>query len=274
LPDALQQRAEQRQALLDRIVERLKADERFVAAWLTGSLGRQTGDSLSDIDLTIVVRERAFETLGGRPWMIAGRTTGARLALFKQFGEPAIIHENQHNAPDDGSFTAVINADHGITVDWTLVSEHKAVMPAVAVTLFDKTDHPFDEKQDAAQSQQERAEAASERVAFFWMMMTVVVKYMLRRDQVYFHMLADMVERTLTEVARLVEGRSWTYRSGSAVRLAVTQREQIALVRQLAARMLELMPQVVTLGGYIPDDPMRVIEQLLSLSPTDESNGA
>lgn len=46
-----------RDALLQHMLAVLRADERFVAAWLTGSLARGEGDDLSDLDLSVVVAD-------------------------------------------------------------------------------------------------------------------------------------------------------------------------------------------------------------------------
>jgi len=40
-----------REAFLSGIVSSLSADERFIAAWLTGSLSHGNADALSDLDL-------------------------------------------------------------------------------------------------------------------------------------------------------------------------------------------------------------------------------
>src|SRR5512140_2802712 len=101
----MQDRKQARDALCKRIETVLKADDRFVAAWLIGSLGRHSGDELSDIDLFVAVNEQIFATFCSQPWITAGRTTEERFALFAQFGEPVIIHENHRNAPDGGTFT-------------------------------------------------------------------------------------------------------------------------------------------------------------------------
>ncbi len=268
LQDLLTGREEARQALLDRIVQVLKTDDRFMVAWLTG---RHGADAFSDIDVTAVVRKQDVDSLCARPWLIAGRTTEGRLALFRQFGEPAIIHENHHNAPDDGTFTCVIYSENALTVDWTLASEKQVSYPSLAELLFNKTQRSFRKKQDSVKTQEERARVVSERVAFFWMMMTITTKFMLRHDTVFFHMLVDGLERTLVEVSRLAEARTWEYHSGSVVKLAISQHEQAALIRGLAERMLALMPKVVELGGSVPDEPMRVIDQLLEFGSAEES---
>lgn len=49
--DLLRLREEERDRLLDRLVASLERDERVVAAWLSGSLGRGTADAWSDVDV-------------------------------------------------------------------------------------------------------------------------------------------------------------------------------------------------------------------------------
>ena len=49
---------QQREELLHKIIETLSIDERFIAAWLTGSYARQEQDAFSDIDLTLLVADR------------------------------------------------------------------------------------------------------------------------------------------------------------------------------------------------------------------------
>ena len=46
-----EQYAHNRDRLFQRILTYLQTDERFVAAWLTGSFGRGEEDNLSDFDL-------------------------------------------------------------------------------------------------------------------------------------------------------------------------------------------------------------------------------
>src|SRR5512143_811598 len=94
-----------RDELLARIIHALSNDERFVAAWLTGSFGRNDADALSDLDLTLVVSDAYSGNLCKRNEQVSSQTTAERLDLFSQFGTPAIIHENNHNAPEGGTFT-------------------------------------------------------------------------------------------------------------------------------------------------------------------------
>lgn len=266
----IEQRKEGRKLLLQHITDVLRADDRFVAAWLTGSLGRAGGgDGLSDIDISVVVEASYFPTLCQRPWIVAGRTIDERLKLFEKFGEPIIIHENNNNVAGEGTFTSVIYRADALTVDWTLLAPENIAQPPFYQLLFSKADIPFLQK-NREQTQQERAGAASERVAFFWMMLTITIKYMLRLDIVFFHMLLDGLHRTLMEATYLIEGRAWVYHSGSQVRLAITQREQRRAIQDIAAQMQVLMPKLAALGGYLPNDPMSAVDYLLAFSPEED----
>lgn len=51
-------------AFAERAADRLRADERVRALWLTGSLAAGTGDALSDVDLRAAVRADDFATIG------------------------------------------------------------------------------------------------------------------------------------------------------------------------------------------------------------------
>ncbi len=255
-----------REKLLHQITGALTNDERFVAAWLIGSLGRGAGDDLSDLDLVVVVDAKYAETLCRRPWLVAGRTTDERYALFAQFGEPTIIHENHYNAPNAGTFTSVTYSGDALTVDWTLLPQEGVILPISARVLVNKVNLPV--KENCPRTQEEQAADASEKIAFFWMMMVVTAKYMLRNDPVYFHILLHTLHRSLSEVSHLIEGNEWVYRSGSEAKLVVSQRGQQAVLQQLSVQMQTLMPKVVALGGYVPNDPMSAVETLLKLSTT------
>src|SRR5512134_2357752 len=97
-----------RNVLITSLVTELSNDERIVAAWLTGSYGRNEADAVSDLDLTAVVAEPHHTMLCARQEQVSHTTAAERLELFRRFGEPAIIHENNHNAPENGTFTFVL----------------------------------------------------------------------------------------------------------------------------------------------------------------------
>lgn len=272
-PNTIQGYAANRIKLLEHITRVLKEDDRFVAAWLTGSFGRGDADSLSDLDLTVVVENTFAKTLCLRPHQVGASTTPERYALFSQFGQPHIIHENHHNAPENGSFTFVLYQETALAVDWILRPNINVARPALAVLLFDKVDIAI-ETPIAVESISKRIELVTEQVAFFWMMVTVTIKYLIRRDEVFFHRFLDMLHGILWEVRRLVAGEPDRWLKGSFVQLAITRETQIAAVRHICQEMLDVMREVEKMGGTVPVSPMSIIETLLHLAESDLTNTA
>jgi len=89
---------EQRDALLAGMIETLAADERFAAGWLTGGYAGTEVDALSDIDISIVVMDPFSEVLCRRLEQVSPQASPDRTSLFRQFGTPALIHENNNNS--------------------------------------------------------------------------------------------------------------------------------------------------------------------------------
>lgn len=260
---SLQAYSASREALLAEIAQTLSGDERFVAAWLTGSLGRNEADAVSDLDLSVVVADAFSETLCACPEQVAAQTTPERLALFSHFSQPVVIHENNNNAPDGGSFTFVMY-ESGVMVDWVLIPAAKAQRLSQSRLLFEKVNIPLGAAPEP-ESLAERAKQASEMTAFFWMMTAVTVKYMIRGDAVFVAIWLEELHRMVGHVGRLVAGSPWTYQRGSISRLEPTRAGQEKAIRQLCDRMLHLMPEVAKLGGYVHSSPMTGIEVLLNL---------
>ena len=253
-----------REKLLHDIAAQLEGDHRIVAAWLTGSLGRGTGDAISDVDLTAVLTDEAAELLCKRPFQQGGRTTPERLALFSHFGRPAIIHENHNNAPPGGTFTFVQYDETALIVDWTLAPQSQAKRPQDSRLLFDKvgiTIQPTVEPLESA----ERARIASEKAAFFWMMACVIVKYIVREDTLLFNSWLDELHWLVNDVEGLLSGEEPIFNPKKRLPLALTAKEQEEALRGVCQRMAALGSAVVELGGYVPDEPMSAVERRLAL---------
>jgi Streptomycin adenylyltransferase len=257
---------EAREALLADISTTLKNDERFVAAWLAGSYGRGEQDVFSDLDLHVVVADAYSERLCATPWMAGAKATSERLALFSQFGTPAIIFEAHSNNQVGGTFTYVLYKESAINVDWMLIPQALAHQEHPSLLLFDKVGIPEPPHPEPA-SLQERIERASTHVGFFWMIAASNILNLLRRDLVKYHMLLDWLHSSIREVQAALQGEQVPYRGSSYVTFYATQEEQVAALRQLCDEMEALMPQVVQLGGYVPSSPRSVIEMRLALIP-------
>src|SRR6185503_9860053 len=143
MSSTLQSYREQRDSFITKLTETLSKDERFVAAWLTGSFGRKEEDSVSDIDLRLVVSDVDGQSLCMRLEQVSAQTSPERYALFSQFGSPALIHENNNNAPAGGTFTFILYAASAIMVDWTLIPHRNATRPAESRLLFEKNPIPL-----------------------------------------------------------------------------------------------------------------------------------
>lgn len=263
-----------REALLVTIVEELSTDERFVAGWLTGSFGRNTQDELSDLDLTLVVAEPYSTTLCHRPTMVAGKTTAERLALFSTFGQPAIIHENNNNAPEGGTFTFVMYEQSAVMVDWVLRPQPTVLRPFDSRLLWDRVGIPLLPPPTTATAEgKQMAEEVTEIIAFFWMMAAVTAKYIGRDDGVFVNHWLDELQRLIDEVKRRLENKPWRYHSGSTITLQPTRSDQLAMLRSLCGQMLALAPQVEAIGGCVPSKAKETLEVVFGIVAANVETG-
>jgi predicted nucleotidyltransferase len=266
MSNALNVYRESRDSLLSKIVQILSNDERFVAAWLTGSLSRNDADAVSDIDLTLVVSDSYSENLCKRAEQISQQTTNERLELFSQFGIPAVIHENNNNAPEGGTFTFTLYAKSHLMVDWVLIPQSKALRPSQAYLLFEKFSVPVIAPLAELESLVQRIKTASERVAFFWMMMAVTAKYLIRQDGVFVTQWLEILNEMLQDVKRLIAGKTWEYKRGSRSVFEPTSEGQKQAICKLGERMENILPELIKMGGQVSPSPMPEIKALLDLA--------
>jgi hypothetical protein len=256
---------EDRDRLLSMIVESLTADERFVAAWLTGSFSRNDTDAVSDLDLTVVVSDLQSENLCRKVEQVGPQTTAERLRLFSQFGTPAILHENNYNAPEGGTFTFILYEGSHLMLDWILVPQSKALCPPEAYLLFERSSIPV-APAPQIESFEQRVRSASEKVAFFWMMMAITSKYLIRKDMVFVTQWLERLSELVQEVERLLAGKAWKYTRGSRTVLEPTVKGQEETIIKLGERMESLLPALINMGGQVLPSPMSEIRALLRLA--------
>ena len=261
-----------REAFLATIVETLAADERVVAAWLTGSYARGTVDDVSDIDLTIVIADDHAPALCRQTERVTAWPPAERLHLFSQFGRLANVHENNDNAPPGGTFTAVLYHPSaqpaGVMVDWTLVPYAAARLPDPARVLFEHRPVTLalpPESPDPAAL----AARVGEQVAFFWMMMAVTSKYLIRDDLSFVHCWLGQLRGLVLSVEGLLNDKPWPYRR-DAVRPApaTTAAELAAALARLADEMEALMAGAGRRGLALRPAPREAIDALLRLRPS------
>jgi hypothetical protein len=264
MPTSLPAYKAERDFLLSRIIETLSSDPRIAAAWLEGSFGRGEADEVSDLDLHLAIEDAFSDRLCFHRGQANAGTTSERMALIAAFGQPAIIHENHANAPAGGSFTFVLYAGSCLMVDWILTPRATARRPVQSRLLFDKVCIPV-LPAEVPESPQERAEHASERIAFFWMMAAVTCKYIKRAKDVKVQWFLDVLKETQDEVEQLVAGDAWHGRYSPDISLAVSPSEQAAALRRLCVKMEELAAKATNLGATVLPSALPEINILLDL---------
>lgn len=268
---SLKSYCEDRDSLLTRISETLSKDERFIAGWLTGSISRNEEDSLSDIDLSLVVSDKHSDSLCRRLEQVSAQTSPDRYTLFSQFGTPALIHENNNNAPEGGTFTFVLYAESAVMVDWILMSQSKAKLPLKSQLLFEKVDiqmAPPAEPEDLERSKK----SVAEMWAFCWMMTAVTIKYIHRDDGVFAAEWIEHLHSLIYEIEQRLNEKPWGYTRGSLSKLQPTREKQLESIRELCSRMLELKLRISEFIGSEPLTPISEIDNLFLLAHDGTSN--
>ncbi|HKP53455.1 MAG TPA: nucleotidyltransferase domain-containing protein [Chloroflexia bacterium] len=234
----------EREELVARAAEFLKRDERVVAAWLFGSLGRGDADALSDVDLWVVVADEHIEAVSAeRREFVAG------------IGKPLLIEEAPQNAPIRGAYLlALYGGEAGPhQVDWYWQPKSDAQVPADIRLLFDRVNLPVDTPLKSL-TNEECAELATNQVAFFWAMCNIAAKKIARRQAwgtlSMFGLLSYALEET-EWLAGLREERPGHKDTRTGLP-PVQPDEQLDLLRQMAHSMERIMPQVEALSGTVP----------------------
>jgi hypothetical protein len=245
-------RCTEQEALLQRVVEVLQADQRVVAAWLFGSRGRHTSDALSDTDLWVVVGDEYIEVCKAE-----------RQSYVAQVGNPVLLLEAPGNAPVGGAYLmALYPGKAGVhQVDWYWQRQSDASLPLNAEVLFDRGGIPQDSRHEqldppgiAQQSRCEQAERVTQLSSYFWVMSNIAVKSVLRHQSWSAVSFIEMLRGLVDEMKRLL-GLS-TIRKGqeewrTAVLPPVVPQEQIAMLREIAQEMERLTPQIEAAGGQV-----------------------
>jgi len=272
MKNKLEAYAQSREVLLTSIITELSADERCAAAWLTGSYGRKNADQVSDMDITVAIAEPYSDILCTRREQVSHQTTPERHALFSKFGEVALIHENNNNAPEHGTFTFVLYAGSALMIDWVLIPQTHAERPSQSLLLFDKPNIPV--APDESEDPEKNKKAVAEIHAFFWMMTAVTIKYIIRGDLVFVQSWLEVLHKLTREIERRLKGIPWleAYVRGSVSQFQPTREQQIEALRDLVLKMQKLHPTLQKFTGSELSAPMAEVEFLLSL--TDESDAS
>src|SRR5262249_16057966 len=146
--------------------------------------------------------------LCARQTQVSPVTTPERLELFRKFGEPALIHENNNNAPQGGTFTFVLYSGSALMVDWLLRPEINVERPFQSVLLFDRGNIPVSGR-PVPEDLEESQKAVAEQWAFFWMMTAVTIKYIVREDLSFVQEWLEHLHGIARDIERRIQRISW-----------------------------------------------------------------
>ena len=259
----MEQLERERNALLARMVSGLRSDDRFPAAWLAGSFGRQEEDEYSDLDVIVAVSEDAVEALCSSDRPTGAGSPGPRMDLISSFGTPAIVHEQHANAPPGGAFTAVIY-ESGTAVDWTFVPLLGLTRPSSTHFLFDQIDVPMED----ASGQLDPATLAKrlgERLSFFWLLSISAAKAWRRGDDVRFHSVLELMYGARRDIEFLLRGERPVYTRYSLAPFLASREEQKRSLKEVCVEVNGLARSVARSGAATPDSPLEPVKRWLDL---------
>jgi predicted nucleotidyltransferase len=257
--ERLRQRRVEREELLQRVTGLLEGDERVVAAWLFGSLGRGNEDDLSDLDLWVVVGDDFCDEM-----------VAERHEYVTRLGEALLIEEAPQNAPPGGGYLLVLYGGQAgpHQVDWYWQSRSDAQRPPDTRLLFDKAGIPTATPPEP-RTQQERAQTAANLVAFFWAMVNIAAKKIARRQAWDALAMVTRIWSALAQVKEIVGSNalsSITHRDFPPGPPPVEPAGQLALLREIAREMEALTPELKALGVDVPSEAIPSIYDFLDLA--------
>ena len=167
--EAIRRQVATRDAVFAKLVETLRADERVLGAWLSGSFGRAEDDEWSDFDLQIAIEDDALaEFLEQRP------------QLYAAIAEPILIQDEMpsDNLSMGDAVFQLVYFRGAVLVDWNIGPASKATKPAAFKLLFER--RPFPVTQPPPLTPAEWRRRLQTWATFFWAMAPIAVKYCAR----------------------------------------------------------------------------------------------
>ena len=236
----LQQRQRERDALLRRIEAALRADERVVAVWLAGSLGRGDADALSDIDLWIVVADDAMGGIGVSPRRFVSGIVA-----------PCLVIDVPRNAPRGGSylFTHIPGDTGAHQVDWYWQAATNAARPATTKLLFERWPIPL----EAAPAPLDHDALVAQLLvahAEFWAVVHIATKAIARGDLRSVHRNVEYLERFTRTLRWLIDhGTSPTFdalrKTIRAAPLPTSASDQFQLLDTFVTQVEAMEPELI-----------------------------
>lgn len=236
---------EERNYLLRTISEFLEKDPRIKAAWLFGSMGMGDEDSLSDIDLWIVVEDDHISNIIDQARQYSSR-----------IGSPVLFLEAPQNGPESGTYLMTCYdapvAPH--IVDWYWQPQSLAYIFSQVRLLFDRVglvhkDQPI--QFSGRPASKEILEQPIHFISFFWMMLMITAKKAYRNP---WEEKMELLPILMDSIVKAQQFLGWDVALQS-VDIPPHQRpnEKVQLLYKLADQMSEMMAIIAEHGEDVPD---------------------
>lgn len=254
-----------RDELLQRLVTELIADERVIAAWLSGSIGRGTADDWSDLDVFVAVADAAV-----RDWLSDRHRLYARVGPALMEGPPG----QQVGLLSDGAQAVLFPGP--ISLDLECFPFSLAKRDIDTQILFERQVIP---RADASvHEHDDLVKVAEQRLVFFWSMYLIALKYVGRRNTARAVSQFELLCGAFIDVWRVVHmprrlgqaGQHWLSPTADEALIRTLPRldetiDAAAMLRALGALadcMTDLHPAFAQLGVAIPDAGVEAVRRL------------
>lgn len=240
----LDQRVADRDALLGRLGPVVAADSRITAAWVGGSIGRNSADALSDIDLHLAVDDRHIDIVASH-----------RRQFPALIEEPLLLMDAPQNSPPGGGFLVSLYARTAgpLQLDWNFHAHSRARIGTDTSVLWERVsverlsvgEFRWDYQPVPAASP---VEVATQSLEAFWAMLLITAKGVARQPTAAEMPNLGYVLRSLNEVREFVAGHS------EPEELSATSdpAEKLRQLRDLAAQMENVVPAAARRGCAVP----------------------
>ncbi len=245
----------EREALVNRLTEILRADPRVGGAWLIGSQGSGKSDELSDTDLWVVVADEHL------PALIADRR-----AYVAQAGAPVLIVEAPQNAPVGGAYLGVAyDAPTGPQMaDWYWQAQSAAFIPRAAKVLFNPAEVRKVDKPLALAGGPPDPHWEADPFNFistFWMMVMIGAKRARRAPHVNAMELFSTLLHPLDQINHLLHQTA----AAPTIPLLPSAISKLRFLESLAEEMHKSIEQLAAQGVRVPTQAPAAVEQYLAL---------